>query len=244
MFYSSKDPYIKVSKTKIKKLAKERGKELGLHQGSREWLKMRKQIKNELLGEDDKLTYIAPKLCQTSCKRDGYTNLFSVKYTLKSEDGEDEQQFSVIADNSNIKPSLIKWGMKHRNNLISNATPSEVIVKNILHAIKRLAYSFQKPFIICDQLYFADFYLPDHKSIIEVDGGYHNNPDQIIKDCSRSAFLNSAKIRMYRISNEEASDTDRVYQMIYTIISDSRKILAKRTKKHCRKNINERCRLT
>lgn len=50
----------------------------------------------------------------------------------------------------------------------------------------QIKYEKQKPVIANNKLYFLDFYLPQFKTYIEVDGKYHNTSKQYTKDCKRS----------------------------------------------------------
>ena len=51
--------------------------------------------------------------------------------------------------------------------------------------------------------YIADFISIRQKLIIEVDGGYHNLPNQIISDEERTEMLNHWGYRIIRFTNEE-----------------------------------------
>jgi very-short-patch-repair endonuclease len=65
----------------------------------------------------------------------------------------------------------------------------------------------QAPFVFRPRtIYFCDFYLPDHKLVIEVDGIYHNGDVQFTKDKERDANLRSIGMRVVRIANEELGD--------------------------------------
>ncbi|MFA5668762.1 MAG: endonuclease domain-containing protein [Balneolaceae bacterium] len=50
--------------------------------------------------------------------------------------------------------------------------------------------------------YVLDFYIPQINLAIEVDGGIHLNPEVIIKDVNKDAFLNRNGIRVVRFKNE------------------------------------------
>lgn len=52
-------------------------------------------------------------------------------------------------------------------------------------------------------LYITDFYCHKLKLIIEVDGEYHNLPEQIEKDKERTQILESNGLRLIRFSNNE-----------------------------------------
>jgi very-short-patch-repair endonuclease len=77
-----------------------------------------------------------------------------------------------------MKPELIerqRLNSKYRERLIANATPEENIVREYLdsHGIK---YVFQKGFLQPFHR-IIDFYIcKPYRIILEIDGGYHNNP--------------------------------------------------------------------
>jgi len=51
--------------------------------------------------------------------------------------------------------------------------------------------------------YIVDFYCPDIKLAIEIDGGQHNREENIIYDEERTAYLNSLNIKVIRYWNSE-----------------------------------------
>ena len=51
--------------------------------------------------------------------------------------------------------------------------------------------------------YIADFYCHKEKLVIEVDGSYHNNPEQRDYDKNRDATMNEYDIKVLRFTNEE-----------------------------------------
>jgi leucyl-tRNA synthetase len=54
--------------------------------------------------------------------------------------------------------------------------------------------------------FIADFYCHEKKLVIEVDGGYHNEPTQAEHDQQRTIELEKMGIRVLRFSNEEIKD--------------------------------------
>ena len=59
---------------------------------------------------------------------------------------------------------------------------------------------FQRPFVINDKVYFADFFLPKTNIVIEVDGTEHERAFDYFRD----ADFKSIGIRVVRVSNTEA----------------------------------------
>lgn len=53
--------------------------------------------------------------------------------------------------------------------------------------------------------YIADFLFPDKCLVVEVDGGYHNEPEQILKDAARDSWMKSKGLKVIRIQNAEAA---------------------------------------
>ena len=68
---------------------------------------------------------------------------------------------------------------------------------------KKIKFIHQAPFVFSGKIYFADFYLPEYRLVIEVDGSYHNGDEQFKYDRERDHQFESMKIRTMRISNSE-----------------------------------------
>ena len=51
--------------------------------------------------------------------------------------------------------------------------------------------------------YIADFYSPEARIVIELDGSQHYEPDEMQKDAERSAFLEEYGLTVIRIPNNE-----------------------------------------
>lgn len=54
----------------------------------------------------------------------------------------------------------------------------------------------------------VDFLIPERRLVIEVDGGYHDSPEQKQKDANRSAFLGKRGLRVVRIENADVARCD------------------------------------
>jgi len=68
-------------------------------------------------------------------------------------------------------------------------------------------------------MFIADFVCISHKLIIELDGKYHQLPDQQISDEERSKWLESKGFKVMRFSNEEVTnDIDHVLTAIKVYI--------------------------
>ncbi len=66
---------------------------------------------------------------------------------------------------------------------------------------KQLWVKFNRQYIIAD--YIVDFVCLDRKLIVEVDGGYHSEYEQMEKDVHRTERLERLGFSVLRFSNEE-----------------------------------------
>jgi len=67
---------------------------------------------------------------------------------------------------------------------------------------------FQHPVHAGDAFCVADFFIPRKGLLIEVDGGYHNCPDQQKKDRNKDALYESLGYNVLRIRNEDVDTFD------------------------------------
>ena len=82
----------------------------------------------------------------------------------------------------------------------ANPTKSEGLLWKELKG-KNLGDKFRQQHLIDD--YIVDFVCLSKKLIIEVDGEYHNNPEQIEKDNERTTVLNDLGYKVIRFTNDE-----------------------------------------
>ena len=78
---------------------------------------------------------------------------------------------------------------------------------------RQLAVKFNRQHIISD--YIVDFVCLEKKLVIEVDGTYHSEYEQIEKDEFRTERLNAMGFTVIRFSNEEV--LENIQQVINTI---------------------------
>ena len=91
-----------------------------------------------------------------------------------------------------------------------NLTPQERILWKLLRNHSFYGYEFRRQYVMGE--YIVDFICRKKKIIIEVDGGQHNTPDEILYDNKRSAFFNSLGYRVLRFWN---SDIDKNIEGVY-----------------------------
>lgn len=86
--------------------------------------------------------------------------------------------------------------------LAIGSTPAEKRVRELLDELG-YRYQFQRGFLAGGVMYIADFFLPKPMHlVIEIDGGYHNNPEQQRKDALRDEYFNWRGFKVLRIKNE------------------------------------------
>jgi len=81
-----------------------------------------------------------------------------------------------------------------------NPTDAELALWEMLKA-KNLDVKFRRQHVIGD--YIVDFACLDKQLVVELDGGYHNDPEQQKYDNERTNFLHSKGFSVLRFSNEE-----------------------------------------
>jgi very-short-patch-repair endonuclease len=87
------------------------------------------------------------------------------------------------------------------NKLRDNQTEAEAFLWENLGRLKYLNVRFKRQHPL---LYFiADFYCHKAKLIIEVDGGYHNVPEQYLYDQNRDSELKELGLKVIRFTNEQ-----------------------------------------
>ena len=79
-------------------------------------------------------------------------------------------------------------------------TEGETVLWNALRKELK-SYRFRRQHPIGD--YIADFICLSEKLVIEVDGGYHETPEQQYADQLRTEFLQKRDFRVIRFTNEE-----------------------------------------
>lgn len=91
-------------------------------------------------------------------------------------------------------------------------TQSEIVLWNALRQEIK-GYKFRRQHPIGD--YIADFFCVTKRLVIEVDGGYHDDPQQQQEDQWRTDYLLSKGYHVLRFKNEEINcDTKSVISRI------------------------------
>ena len=90
---------------------------------------------------------------------------------------------------------------------------------------RQLGYRFLRQYSV--DHFVIDFYCPDLKLAIEVDGASHNDPEQKKYDIQRQKYLEEFNIKFVRIKDEEfLGNPNKAFMKI----EDTIKLLEKNTK--------------
>lgn len=101
-----------------------------------------------------------------------------------------------------------------RKNLRNNATPQEIILWSRLRR-SQLGHKFRRQHSIGN--YIVDFYCPEKKLIIEIDGGQHDEKNIRKYDENRTKYLESLGLKVLRFWDNEINNN--VSGVISTIVS-------------------------
>ena len=102
--------------------------------------------------------------------------------------------------------------------LRNNSTLGEILLWQKLKAgsVKGYKFNRQKPL----GRYIVDFYCKPLKLVIEIDGGYHFEEEQKLKDAERQKLLENMGLHFLRFSDEQIrKDMDTVLKEIENYIS-------------------------
>lgn len=117
----------------------------------------------------------------------------------------DEELFNGFM---NEEESLKRWVLENWENLRQNKNDGERMMAKILHYLKH-EFVYQAPFVFHAEnkhrVYFADFYLPKLKTVIEIDGPGHITKDGKEKDIQRdqdflSIGISTVRVPLHRVS--------------------------------------------
>jgi len=88
-----------------------------------------------------------------------------------------------------------------RRKLRQNQTNAEELVWRYLRNKQMLGYKFKRQYSV--DHFVIDFYCPELKLAVEVDGASHNDPERQKNDISRQKYLEAFNIKFVRIKDEE-----------------------------------------
>lgn len=124
------------------------------------------------------------------------------KDTFFTKISSEEQDFEHMRPFIQHGRKLILWVVKNMRRLRRNATATELKVGKYMYH-QRIIYISQAPFVFGEgeslKCYFADFYIPALRVIVEIDGGLHERPESVLYDQERDSLFAGIGIKTIRI---------------------------------------------
>ncbi|MGJ8684598.1 MAG: endonuclease domain-containing protein [Nonlabens sp.] len=99
-----------------------------------------------------------------------------------------------------IQVHNLKHLKKFRKRLRKQLTPAEAFLWKEITSRKFHNLKFRRQHSIHN--YIVDFYCAQHQLIIELDGQYHDEPNQLEQDNKSDAYLNSSGFHVLRYENK------------------------------------------
>jgi very-short-patch-repair endonuclease len=94
--------------------------------------------------------------------------------------------------------------LERRRTLRRRSTPAEQALWNYLRARRFHDLKFRRQYSIGN--YIVDFYCPEKRLVVEIDGEGHSTEQQQAYDEARTAWLNTMYVKVIRFSNGEVID--------------------------------------
>ena len=105
-----------------------------------------------------------------------------------------------------------------RKTLRNNSTKAEIILWRYLKHSQLNGRKFRRQHSIGP--YIVDFYCPEKRVVIELDGPVHEKDEQKIYDKKRQKYIEAVDIRIVRFQNEEViNNVEKVIARILVVIS-------------------------
>jgi len=110
-----------------------------------------------------------------------------------------------------------RWIRQRRADLLSTSSDAE---KTVYTALCRMGYKVirQQPIYTGKRVYFADLYIPELKTVFELDGGYHYTRNQRRLDGNRSSGIWRMGYHVVRLSNHDARSIEKIKAKIRLIL--------------------------
>ena len=106
-----------------------------------------------------------------------------------------------------------------RRQLRKSMPAAEALLWSKIRAKRLLGRKFRRQYSVGP--YVVDFYCPELKLAVEVDGDSHFQPGALEKDQRRQAFIESFDIKFLRFTNEDVTrNTDGVLDVIRSFMVD------------------------
>lgn len=103
--------------------------------------------------------------------------------------------------------------LKNARKMRSNMTKEEVKLWNILRGGRLEGYKFKRQVPIGN--YIVDFLCKEKMLVIEIDGGQHNEEQNLVNDNIRTNYLEAQGFKVIRFWNDEVwENIESVYEVI------------------------------
>lgn len=102
---------------------------------------------------------------------------------------------------TNVRSKMQPWKLDAARRMRKAPTPAEAELWRDLRCRRCLGLKFNRQARLFG--YIADFYCPELKVVVEVDGGYHRQPHQIAHDQTRDARLTREGLTVVRVTNAQ-----------------------------------------
>lgn len=139
-----------------------------------------------------------------------------------------EESQNIINVKRDTPDSLIAWTKKMKKELDKKTTKSERSLLGALQKTFKKRVKSQQPFVIDGKVYYADICIKSLKTIIEVDGGYHNTDEQREKDAIRDAAFKSIGYTTIRVPNTKAESRNGKKEVVETLLRKDEELKNKR----------------
>lgn len=119
---------------------------------------------------------------------------------------------------NSLKRISEKWVSFRRADLLAKASEAERVT---FRTLRTLGYKVirQYPINTGRRIYFADIYLPELKTIVELDGGYHFTTKQRRLDNNRSSGIWRMGYHVVRLTNHDARNPEKIKAKIQLILN-------------------------
>lgn len=130
----------------------------------------------------------------------------------------------IINATKKTSRQLVEWTAKNKKELDKKSTKSELSMFKCLQRTFKNRVKAQQPFVINGKVYYADLCLKSLKTIIEVDGGYHDTEEQRIKDAKRDEAFKSIGYTTIRVTNKQACSKEGKQEVIAKLLRKDKEI--------------------
>lgn len=116
-----------------------------------------------------------------------------------------------------VSDSTRDWIEHRMHELRQRANKYEKMLYCVLKE-KGVEFIHQAPFILDGKIYFADFYIPALRTLIELDGVSHDNAYRIKSDGIRDEAFSSYRMRTFRIENKVLLNKEKLEEVLTVIL--------------------------